>query len=214
VGLRLGERVDARRAAQTQAGIEGLEQFRPLLEQAVQSPEQWAVAYQSGVNSGLDMSRVPQQYDPEWAKGQLMFLEAAKDPEKVGRIGEAMRAFGYTDPSQPGYDQALQEFTRMTFARESTDAQGRPILVFPEVAPAAGAAQPVVRQQASGVSEANLPAITSEQWQANVQSMGLSRAIRWATNNGIPIPVATPQEATALPEGALYSTPDGRIIRR
>lgn len=205
------QRFEAQRAdAQRTAGIEGLEKFRPLLQQAAQGPEQWAQARAAGVNAGFDMSRVPEQFDPNWAKGQLMLLDAAKDPEKLDRIGKAMQAFGYSDPNMPGYNEALQEFTRMTFARESTDAQGRPILVFPEVAPAG---RDMAQQQTpatSGVPEV----VPLDTWQADVQTLGLQGAIRFATSKGLAVPITSDEEYAMLPSGAAYVAPDGTSRRK
>lgn len=147
VAMQVQGNMQAQQAASQQAGVEGLEKFRPLLERAMQGPEEWALARQAALQSGYDMTGVPEQYDPEWAKGQMMILEASKDPEKLDRIGKAMRAFGYTDPTQPGFDQALQEFTRMTFARETTDEYGRPALLFPDVAPAGNSPAPMAQSQ-------------------------------------------------------------------
>jgi hypothetical protein len=205
------QRFDAQQAeAQRTAGIDGLEKFRPLLQQAVQGPEQWAQARAAGANAGFDMSRVPEQFDPNWAKGQLMLLDAARDPEKLDRIGKAMQAFGYTDQNMPGYNEALQEFTRMTFARESTDAQGRPILVFPEVAPA-GQTTPSQQAPASAAAPQAVPLDT---WQADVQTLGLQGAMRFATSKGLAVPITSDEEYAMLPSGAAYVAPDGTSRRK
>jgi len=198
--------------AQAKAGLDGLEKFRPLLQQAAQSPEQWAAARQAGTAAGYDMSRVPDQFDPNWAKGQLMILDAAKDPEKMDRIAKAMQAFGYTDANAPGYNEALQEFTRMTFARESTDAQGRPILVFPEVAPAPSATTPPAPP--SGGQSASVGVVPADIWQADVQTLGLQGAIRFATSKGLAVPITSDEEYAMLPSGAAYVAPDGTSRRK
>lgn len=185
--------------ASRESALEGLEQFRPLLEQAMQGPEQWAQALRAATDAGYDLSGVPRHYDREWAQGQLMILEAAKDPERLDRIGRAMQAYGYTDPSQPGYDAALQEFTRMTFAREGTNEHGQPILVFPDVVAAGDTA-----------SSPQAPTLTYEQYRANFESMGRAGAEAWLQRNGGEIRVQTREQVDMLPSGTVFVTPDGR----
>jgi hypothetical protein len=63
-------------AAQKQAG-QGVQDFRPVLKRAMQSPEDWALVRNAHQQGGGDVTNIPQDYSPDWAKGQLMILEAS-----------------------------------------------------------------------------------------------------------------------------------------
>ncbi len=82
---RAGQQADQQRKQQGQIPIMG-----KLLTYAKQGPQQWAQALQQAQAMGLDVSQVPQQFQPEWAEERLGFINAMGTPE--GR--EALSTYG------------------------------------------------------------------------------------------------------------------------
>ena len=68
--------------------------------------------------------------------------------------------------------------------------------------------------QAGAQGSANIPTLSPDQWQANVQSLGLPRAIRWAASNGIAVPIKGDEDFALLPSGATFVGPDGLVRRK
>ena len=116
-----GQRDQARQREQ-QAGYEGIQQFRPVLEQAMQSPQAWQQARTALAQSGHDISDVPEQFDPNWAQGQLMILNAADDGSLPGIVQE-FQAAGI-DVDTPTGQQALRDALEGKYGSEYTDPQG------------------------------------------------------------------------------------------
>jgi hypothetical protein len=107
---------------QQQAGYEGIQQFRPVLEQAMQSPQAWQQARTALAQSGHDISDVPEQFDPNWAQGQLMILNAADDGSLPGIVQE-FQAAGI-DVDTPTGKQALRDALEGKYGSEYTDQEG------------------------------------------------------------------------------------------
>ena len=57
-----------------------------LLSYAKQGPQQWAEAISTAQSYGMDVSRVPQQFDPAWADTQIMFAQAMQDPQTLDKL--------------------------------------------------------------------------------------------------------------------------------
>lgn len=108
---------------QQQSGIEGLGQFRPLLQKAMESPEGWQEAITAARAAGYDLSRVPQQYDPEWARGQLMILDAAESGELTSIMRDLQMIEGF-DPETPQGQEMIRYAIEGKYASDYVDEAG------------------------------------------------------------------------------------------
>ncbi len=162
------ERADAERRRmqeqqRRQQSIEGLTQFRPLLERAIQSPEMWERAYLAAQQAGADMSRIPREYSPQWAKGQIMILDAVED----GSISGIMRDLQTSQTFREGTPETQEEMVLWAlqgrYGSEYVDEQGntrRRSAPIPQPQP-----RPQPQQQQA-------PVFTVGQWEANQRGLG------------------------------------------
>jgi len=98
--------------------------FRRLLKRAAASPEGWQQALGAAQNLGLDVSSIPQQYDPEWASQQLFIMDAMEqDQEGLKGIAYELQQAGY-EPGTPEYEQAARQIISNKYASEYVDQQG------------------------------------------------------------------------------------------
>jgi hypothetical protein len=74
----------------------------------------------------------------------------------------------------------------------------------------AGQQQPATQQ---GPQTASVPVVPTDIFQADVQSLGLQGAIRFAVSKGLAVPISGDQEYALLPSGAAFVGPDG-VARR
>ena len=81
-----------------------------------------------------------------------------------------------------------------------------------DVNPLTSGPQPV--QQAPSNTQAAVPAVVpTDVFQADVASLGLEGAIRFAVGKGLAVPISGDQEFALLPSGAAFVGPDG-VMRR
>lgn len=113
---------DAAAQRQAQSGAEGIAQFRPVLEQVQANPAMWPQARQAAIQSGIDASRIPEAYDPNWVQGQLLFVQSSEDGSLPG-IARELQAAGI-DVETPEGQQVLRQVIEGRYASEYTDAQG------------------------------------------------------------------------------------------
>lgn len=122
------DRMDARQAQRTAQRREDAGTFRQLLGRAAQSPEGWSQAITAAQQMGLDISGVPQQYDPQWAQSQMFILDALESDEvDLPSIAqEVMLAMPpeQRDPNSPEFREALGRAIEGKYAVEYTDANG------------------------------------------------------------------------------------------
>lgn len=116
------ERVQVAQAQQQQRATAGINEFRPVLQQAMQSPEAWAMARTALGQAGHDISDVPEMYDPQWAQGQLMILNAAEDGS-LPTIARELQVAGI-DIETPEGQQVLRQVIEGRYATEYTDQEG------------------------------------------------------------------------------------------
>lgn len=138
-------RFDQQAQQQQQSGIEGLDKFRPLLQQAMESPEGWAQALSAAQAAGMDVSRVPQQYDPEWARGQLMIVDALRSQEgqqALSTAGKQAMDMGLR-PGTPEFATTVTELVTASLAQPYTGSQGETRLYRPQIGAQAPAAPQV-----------------------------------------------------------------------
>lgn len=104
-----------------------------LLDFASESPENWQQALQIAPQYGIDVSNVPQQFDPEWAKQQSAVMSALATPQGQ----EIMSAAGkqaYDEGLRPGdgrFEQRVNQIWQQNSAIPYTDAQGATRLYIP-----------------------------------------------------------------------------------
>jgi len=73
---------------QNQRGFEGLQTVGKLLE-GVSDEATFQNARAMAQQNGIDLSRVPQNYDPAWVNGQRQFIQAMKDPKALEAFSAA-----------------------------------------------------------------------------------------------------------------------------
>jgi len=82
-----------------------------LLTYAKQGPEQWAQAVRQAHAMGIDVSQVPQQFDPNWADQQIGFINAVSTPqgqEALSAAGKQAADMGYR-PGTPEFHAKVSE---------------------------------------------------------------------------------------------------------
>jgi hypothetical protein len=187
--------------------MEQMGTFRQLLEQAGSNPQQ---AFAAAQQLGIDVSQIPQPGTPEfepWRQQQLFIMNAVeKEGDNLpGLAREVMFALpeDQRDPNSPAFRQAFTAALENKYAAEYTDAQGntrrRTII-----------GQPQQPQQQQGQFAGEIMAF--DQFQGMVQSLSpqaAARQVERLSQAGVKFSVASPEQASALPPGTPYITPDG-----
>lgn len=205
--------VQGQQAAQEEAArkrrMEQMGTFRQLLDQAGTNPQQ---AFGAAQQMGIDVSGLPQPGTPEfepWRQQQIFILSALeKEGDNLpGLAREVMFALpeDQRDPNGPAFRQAFTAALENKYAAEYTDAEGntrrRAIIGQPQ------------QQQGSPQQQAQVPVVPEDMFQADVQSIGLQKAINFAVSKGLAVPIRGDEEYALLPPGAAFVGPDG-IPRR
>lgn len=159
-------------------------------------------------NMGIDTSQAPANYDPKWVgETTAMFKLLTEKPEAISGIARELADAGYK-PNTPEFQVAMRQVISNKYASEYVDEQGntrrRSMLDL------TGGGQ----QQTAPPPPPPSPTITAEQFRGAVNGLGPEGAASWAQRNGFTVSVATPDEASALPPGTRYVTPDGREMIR
>ncbi|CAB5222574.1 hypothetical protein UFOVP368_17 [uncultured Caudovirales phage] len=149
-----------------------------------QRPQAWSAAVQQAERSGIDIPAYMEAYSPDVLNAALARAEMT---EKYIKQFEP----DYRVIPQGGY---LEDVNPVTGGGGAMGGQ----------APAPSPQQPA----------AEIPAISPAQWQANVQAMGMPRAIKWAASNGIPVPIKGDSDYAMIPSGATFTGPDGLVRRK
>jgi hypothetical protein len=189
--------------------MEQMGQFRQLLDQAGTNPQQ---AFAAAQQMGIDLSGIPQPGTPEfepWRQQQLFILNALeKEGDNLpGLAQEVMLALpeGQRDPNSPAFRQAFTAALENKYAAEYTDAQGntrrRAIIGQPQA------------PQGNAQQGGEVPVVPADMFQADVQSIGLQKAINFAVSKGLAVPIRGDEDYALLPPGAAFVGPDG-IPRR
>lgn len=159
-----------------------------LLSYAKQGPQQWAEAISTAQSYGMDVSRVPQQFDPAWADTQIMFAQAMQDPQTLDKLPamaqEVMLSLppDQRDVNNPAFVQGMSVQLRKLYPLQPGGGMAG-------INPATGQAEMVITPNPGGFS-AGAP----------------------AGGGGGNMPrVSSPQEAAQLPPGTQFMMPDGRI---
>lgn len=209
VGLQLRGQVERRQAQAQEERTKQLGTFRRLLEFAGDNPQQ---AYASAQQLGIDTSTLPQPGTPEfepWRQQQLFIVGALEDPATADQLDRDLKRLGF-EPGQPGYDEAARELILFSRGKPVTAADGRAALELPTIQmPGQGATQQAAQQQPQSV-----PTVPRDMFQADVQSLGLEGAIRFAVGKGLAVPITGDEEFAMLPPGAAFVGPDGLTRRK
>lgn len=168
------------------------------------TPENYSQRIAAARQLGIDVSSVPQNYDPAWvAQNKAIFgALSGKDNDLSGIARELVDA-GY-QPNTPEFKQAMAGVINNKYAAEYVDEQGntrrRSALNLNPGAPMAP--QP---QQSAAAQEP----ITFDMYMSARQGLGPQGSLEWITGSNIPVRVATPQQARQLPRGTRIILPDG-----
>lgn len=147
------ELVIQQRAQQAQAQDRQQEQRRAdlpmlgkLLNHAAQGPEQWNQAVGIAQQYGIDVSGLPQQFDPEWAKSRATMIGALTTPEGQEIMSTAGKQ-AYDEGLRPGdgrFETRVKEIWQQNGALPYTDSSGATRLYIP------GRGQPTQQPVAEG----------------------------------------------------------------
>lgn len=172
------------------------------------TPENYGQRIAAARTLGVDVSGVPQTFDPNWVaqNGAIFQALAGKDQELSG-IARELQDAGYK-PGTPEFNDAMRGVINNKYASEYVDENGNTRrrsalnLSGPPAAPAQQAAPPP--------SQAVEP-MTPEQFKGAINGLGQSGALQFLQRNGMRVRVSTPEEAMSLPSGTPLYLPDGTV---
>lgn len=146
----------------------------------------WTASVQEAERGGMDIPAYMEAYSPNVIEGTIA---------RAGIMEKYIQQFepDFRVIPQGGY---LEDVNPLTGG-------------MPAQSQGVGQPQPQPQQPAGEV-----PTISPDQWQANVQAMGLPRAINWAASNGIAVPISGDSDYAQLPSGATFVGPDGLTRRK
>lgn len=98
---------------QNQRGFEGLQTVGKLLEGVADEPT-FQRARTLAQQNGIDVSRVPTNYDPEWVNGQREFIQKMQDPKEREALSTAgkLAADEGLQPGTPEFGKRVNEIWR------------------------------------------------------------------------------------------------------
>lgn len=127
-------------AQQQQQRKADLPMLGKLLNFASQGPDQWQQAIGVAQQYGIDISGIPQQFDPDWAKSQATVIGALSTPEgqeALSTAGKQAVDMGFR-PGTPEFQAKVTEIWQQNGAIPYTDAQGATRLYVPGKSAQAG----------------------------------------------------------------------------
>lgn len=159
-----------------------------LLTYAAQGPQQWQQAHAKAQEFGIDVSEVPPQYDPEWAKQQIGIINAISSPQ-----GQQALSIAGKLATDEGFRPGTPEFAaRVTQIWQTESTKFYPLTQGGGLAGVApGQSAQLVIAPNPGGYQAGAPV-------GSAPSGDLPR-------------VTSPEEAMRLPPGSKFMMPDGRI---
>lgn len=149
---------------------------------------------------GIDTSRAPANFDPNWVAQQKTVLSAfEKDGgQQISGLARELQDAGY-QPGTPAFQQAMTVALQGKYAPQYTDQQGNlrqaRLPSLPQPGQVAQPAQPAKITSFEAASQA-------------AQQMG-PQFPDFVRNNGFRVQVTTPQQAMQLPSGTPLILPDG-----
>lgn len=95
------QRMAQQQQAQQQQQENQLPMLGRLLEYGAQGPQQWQEAIGFAQKRGIDISQVPQEYNPEWAQQQAQMIKMVQSPEGQEVLSSAGKQ-AYDEGLRPG----------------------------------------------------------------------------------------------------------------
>lgn len=132
------------RQEQDQSGFEGLQRVGRLLD-GVSDEQTYQRARMLAQQNGIDVSKVPANYDPDWVNGQREFIQKMQDPkqrEALSTAGKQAVDMGYT-PGTPEFGKVVQQLWQAGEAKPYV-VGGETRLYKPTLSGVKPAQQPVV----------------------------------------------------------------------
>lgn len=132
-GLHLQQQAQRAQAQQTEQRRADLPMMTRLLEHAAQGPEQWQQARGLAQQYGIDVSGLPEQFDPEWAQSQAQTMKLLATPEgqeALSTAGKQAVDMGF-QPGTPDFQAKVTEIWQQNGAIPYTDSEGATRLYIP-----------------------------------------------------------------------------------
>ena len=139
-GLHLQQQAQRAQAQQAEQRRADLPMMTRLLEHAAQGPEQWQQARGLAQQYGIDVSGLPEQFDPEWAQAQAQTMKLLATPEgqeALSTAGKQAVDMGYR-PGTPEFAQAVRDIY-LAGASKPYVVGGETRLYTPKIGGAGGA---------------------------------------------------------------------------
>lgn len=179
---------------QEQIGIIG------RLLSSVRDEQTYQQALAAARQGGIDVSNVPQTFDPNWVNQTKMLVDAysADGGQQLSGLARELLNAGYQQGT-PEFQQAMMVALQGKYAPQYTDQQGNLRQARLPSLPQPG--QPA--QPAQPVKETSFEAASDIARQMGPQFPEFVR------NNGFRVRVASPEQAMQLPSGTPLILPDG-----
>lgn len=189
--MQLRHQQQQQQADQRKVQNEGMVTVGKMLRAAKADPAKYGMIRQAAAQNGIDISRVPETYDPAWVDQQLMFVDAVdKDGgAQISGIRRELEDAGYTGEA---LQQALISVINNKYATEYVDEAGntrRRTTLSLAPPPMGGTKPPPQKEPGAILQDAKARgAITAEEAQTITQSLGpngQAEFAKWKADNGI-----------------------------
>lgn len=168
--------------------------------------ENWQQRLAMAQQYGIDISRVPQQFDPAWVSQTQTLVQAMQEPggvEALSTAGRQAMDMGY-EPGTPQFADVVTQIVTAGLAEPYTGSQGETRLYQPQLRP------PQQAQTNAVPPPPNLGnAVDFEAYRGRVATLGAQEAAGWLQRSGFAIRVQSPDQARQLPSGTPIILPDG-----
>lgn len=174
-------------------------------ENAANAQREGLMGFVTGQQTPQDVARlIGLGIDP--AKINALRTAGMTEPEMTALMREVAAATGF----QPGTPEFRAELARQMNNRglagaliggPDTGYRLNPLFQPPSAPPST--------PQAPQAPPAEVPYVPTDIWRADVQTLGLPGAIRFATSKGLAVPITSDNEYDLLPSGAAFIGPDG-----
>ncbi len=182
-------------------------QQQRMAEQQANAAREGLMGFAAGSQTPQDVARlIGLGIDP--AKINALRTAGMTEPEMTSLMREVAAATGF----QPGTPEFRAELARQMNNRGLSGA----LIGGPDTGYTINPlfqSQPAATPQAPQAPAAEVPSVPTDIWRADVQTLGLPGAIRFATSKGLAVPIQGDNEYDLLPSGAAFIGPDG-IPRR
>jgi len=150
---------------------------------------------------GIDLTDVPQSFDPNWVSQTKMLADAytVDGGQRMSGLARELQDAGY-QPGTPAFQQAMTVALQGKYAPQYTDQQGN----------LRQGTLPALPQSGQAAQTAPQPAkITSFEAASQAARQMGPQFPDFVRNNGFRVSVASPEQAMQLPSGTPLILPDG-----